>query len=54
MRKLVLVVFSLMAMSISAMNPVEGQESGKTAQADSENFEPHWFVSVAAGPQLLF
>ena len=54
MRKLVLVVFSLMAMSISAMNPVEGQENGKTAQADSENFEPHWFVSVAVGPQLLF
>lgn len=54
MRKLVLVVFSLMAMGISAMNPVEGQGNGKTAQADSENFEPHWFVSVAAGPQLLF
>ena len=29
MRKLVLVVFSLMAMSISAMNPVEGQENEK-------------------------
>ena len=44
MRKLVLVVFSLMAMSISAMNPVEGQENGKTAQADCCSLIPYHFT----------
>lgn len=54
MKKLLLAVFSLLAISVNAMNPVKGSDDVKVTQADSESFEPRWFVSVAAGPQLLF
>ena len=54
MKKLLLAVFSLLAISVNAMNPVKGSDEVKATQADSESFEPRWFVSVAAGPQLLF
>lgn len=53
MKRIILAVFALLALGANAMNPVERQEV-KATQADSASFEPRWFVSIAAGPQIGF
>lgn len=53
MKRIILAVFALLAMGANAMNPVERQEV-KATQVDSASFEPRWFVSIAAGPQIGF
>lgn len=53
MKRIILAVFALLAMGANAMNPVERQEV-KATQVDSAGFEPRWFVSIAAGPQIGF